>query len=191
MSPPTHACGAGSLEQELHSQRIRESRGRGSVSRGGAPVTATDAEGSGASEASRRQARGAVEAERRRSGGGAEAERRRSGGAATAQALATPPSNRFSHSSLRFALVHASCEIKRAFARTPRVREARRRRLLLCCLRLFERTNGGHDGRTRAGLAACTRRSRSGRNPPCLRRAVVWFSCPWLLGDKRTALWCA
>jgi len=189
MSPPTHACGAGSLEQELHSQRIRESRGRGSVSRGGAPVAATDAEGSGASETSRRQ-----EAQWRRSGGGAEAERRRSGGAggaATAQALATPPSNRFSHSTLRFALVHASCEIKRAFARTPRVREARRRRLLLYCLRLFERTNGGHDGRPRAGLAACTRRSRSGRNPPCLRRAVVWFSCPWLLGDKRTALWCA
>jgi hypothetical protein len=184
MSPPTHACGAGSLEQELHSQRIRESRGRGSVSRGGAPVTATDAEGSGASEASRRQeaqwrrSGGGAEAERRRSGGGAEAERRRSGGAATAQALATPPSNRFSHSTLRFALVHASCEIKRAFARTPRVREARRRRLLLCCLRLFERTNGGHDGRTRAGLAACTRRSRSGRNPPCLRRGccVVFLS---------------
>ena len=50
------------------------------MSRGGAPVTATDAEGSGASEASRRQ-----EAQWRRSGGGAEAERRRSGGAAEAQ----------------------------------------------------------------------------------------------------------
>ena len=50
------------------------------MSRGGAPVTATDAEGSGASEASRRQ-----EAQWRRSGGGAEAERRRSGGGAEAQ----------------------------------------------------------------------------------------------------------
>ena len=124
---------------------------------------------------------GGTEAERRRSGGGAEAERGRSDGAATAQALATPPSNRFSHSTLRFALVHASCEIKRAFARTPRDREARRRRLLLCCLRLFERTDGGmdggHGGRPRAGLAACTRRSRSGRNP----RACVVLLCGCLV----------
>ena len=107
MSPPTHARGAGSLEQELHSQRIRESSGRGSVPRGGAPVTATDAEGSGASEASRRQ-----EAQWRRSGGGAEAERRRSHGASAGHPT---PSNRFGHSTLRFALVRASCEIKRAF----------------------------------------------------------------------------
>ena len=75
------------------------SRGGGSVSRGGAP---RDDDGRGRwrserGEQEEQEARGAPEAHRRRTGGAAEARRRRSGGAATAQALSTPPSNRFGH----------------------------------------------------------------------------------------------
>jgi len=145
--------------------------------RGGAPRDG-DGRGRWRSERGEQEARGAVEAERRRSGGGGAEP---SGGGAEAQWRRKrwppphPPSNCFIHYTLRFALVRASCEIKRAFAHAPRAREARRRRLLFCCLRLFERTNGGHDGRPRAGLASCTRRSRSGQNPPCLRRVLLCF----------------
>ena len=75
MPLPTHACGAGSLEEELHSQRIRE--GEEVCLAAARPATATDAE---VAERARRAGG------KRRSGGGAEVERRRrSGGRAEAQ----------------------------------------------------------------------------------------------------------
>ena len=112
----------------------------------------------------------------------AEAERRRSDSASAPP----PPSNRFSHCTLRFALVRTSCEVKRAFAHAPRAREARRRRLLLCCLRLFERTDGGLTADyARASRLAPTDPDRGGTPRACVV-LLCGFSCPFFFEIKKT-----
>ena len=132
--------------------------------------------------------RGEREARAAQRRSGAAAQRR--SGAAARKRLSPPPSNRLVRSKWPIAVVWLTCEIQasrraRHWCTSPTS--------AVCCLlsAVVVRTNGRRDdGRPRAGLAPCTCRSRSGRNP------LVTASCGcgvflFLLGDKiKTALWC-
>ena len=125
----------------------------------------------------RERARG--ERRERRSGGAAErrsggAAQRRSGAAAQrrsdAQALTTPPSNRSSHSKLRFVFVRVSCEIQRGERASLQLSE---RLSAVCCLLPAvccsnATDNGRRDGRPSTGLAPCARRCLIGAVLPAL-----------------------